>query len=231
MDNNKKAKRVIDTLTGPWERRVLPKMAAALPEWIKPDHLTILGIISGFIIAAGYILTLKSSWWLLLSNLGLLIHWYADSLDGTLARVRHQEREQYGYFVDHICDAFTTAVVTIGIGFSPLMKLEIALFITIGYLLLNIYAHVGSYTEGIFRISFNKIGPTEVRIGIALINFVLIGFNPTIKFGEQLEMTVADLGGILISTIFIIVFCIFSVKDAIRLDRLSRLEKEKDGQL
>jgi len=145
MREEKKAKRVIDTITGPWERRNLPKMARALPSWVKPDHLTVLGIVAGFIIAAGYILTWQSRWWLLLANLGLLIHWYADSLDGTLARVRRVEREQYGYFVDHICDAFTTVIVTIGLGLSPLMKLETALFLTIGYLLLNIYANTCSY--------------------------------------------------------------------------------------
>ena len=226
MREEKKAKRVIDTITGPWERRNLPKMARALPSWVKPDHLTVLGIVAGFIIAAGYILTWQSRWWLLLANLGLLIHWYADSLDGTLARVRRVEREQYGYFVDHICDAFTTVVVTIGLGLSPLMKLETALFLTIGYLLLNIYAHVGSYTEGIFRISFNKIGPTEVRIILALINFLLMFFNPVIHLTPTLTLSMADAGGIIISIILGVAFIVFSIKDAIRLDRLSREERK-----
>lgn len=94
--------------------------------------------------------------------------------DGTLARVRHKEREQYGYFVDHMCDAFFDDDYSVMFGLSPLMRLDISLFLTIGYLLLNIYAHVGAYTEGIFRLSYAKIGPTEIRILVVIVNTILI---------------------------------------------------------
>ena len=53
MENEEKAKRVLQTLTGPWEKRALVKMAQALPLWITSDHLTVLGIIASFIIFAG----------------------------------------------------------------------------------------------------------------------------------------------------------------------------------
>ena len=34
----------------------------------------------------------------------LAVNWFGDSLDGTLARVRHQERPRYGFYVDHVLD-------------------------------------------------------------------------------------------------------------------------------
>src|SRR6056297_1697872 len=180
MKKNKKARRIINTLTGPIEKKILPKMASALPNKVKPDHLTVLGIIASLIIVVGYVLVWRSKLWLLLCNFGFILHWYADSLDGTLARVRHTERENYGYFVDHICDAFSTVVICIGIGLSPLMQIESGLLLAIGYLLLNIYSHVSAYTTRVFNISFLKIGPTEIRIILIIFNTILIFWNPVI---------------------------------------------------
>jgi len=226
MENQRKAERIVNTLTGSWEKRNLPKMAKALPQWVSPDHLTILGIIAGFIIAIGYILTWYSNWWLLLSNFGLLIHWYADSLDGTLARVRHTERENYGYFVDHICDAWTIVIICVAFGLSPLIHIEVGLFLTIGYLLLNIYAHVGAYSEKIFRISFVRLGPTEIRIAVCIVNFILIFWNPVVVQYHQTYLTVFDLCGIIVAIIFVMTFIIASIKDAVKLDRMDRGEEK-----
>jgi phosphatidylglycerophosphate synthase len=222
MDEEKKARRIINTLTGPWEKRHLPRMAAALPEWVTSDHLTLLGILSAMVIAAGYVLTRLSTWWLCLANLGLIIHWYADSLDGTLARVRHREREKYGYFVDHVCDAWTTLVLCLGLGMSPLMDMRVALFLAVGYFLLNIHVHIMAYTQREFRISFGRFGPTEVRILIFLVNIVLIFWNPVVFRFRGDPVTVVDLGGLTLAVIFIVIFVVSSIRDAVKLDKIDR---------
>lgn len=222
MEKKQKAQRVIDTMTGRWEKRNLPKMAAALPQWISSDHLTILGIFASLVISFGYIMTWYSPWWLMLANFGFLMHWWADSLDGTLARVRHLERERYGYFVDHICDAWSTVIICVAFGLSPLMRLDIGLYLAIGYLMLNIYAHVAAYSEGIFRLSYAKIGPTEVRIIIVIVNCILIFWNPVFLTFRNIQLTVVDVIGAVIATIFMIIFIIASIKTAIILDKLDR---------
>ncbi|KPL20024.1 MAG: hypothetical protein AMJ92_00865 [candidate division Zixibacteria bacterium SM23_81] len=226
MDDDKKAKRVIDTLTGPWEKRNLPKMAEALPGWITSDHLTFLGIIAAFVIGVGYVLTRFSTWWLWLSNFGLVVHWYGDSLDGTLARVRHREREKYGYFVDHISDAWAILIICLGMGASPLMDMRVALFLVIGYFLLNIYVHIMAYTSGIFRISYGRLGPTEVRMFIFAINIVLIFWNPRVVSFRGAPITALDLAGLALGVLFVIIFVISSIRDAIKLDRLDRVRWE-----
>ncbi len=218
----KKAERVIDTFTGPFEKKYLPKMARALPRWIMPDHLTILGIFSSFLIAGGYILAWFSPYYLLLANLGLIVHWFADSLDGTLARVRHTERERYGYFVDHICDAWTVLLVCFGLGASPMMDMRTAMFLAIGYFMLNIYVHIAAYSEGVFRLSYGRMGPTEVRIFIFIVNIVLIFWNPMITSVRNSPVRALDAGGIAVACIFIIIFIVSAIRDAIRLDRLDR---------
>ena len=139
-----------------------------------------------------------------------------------MARVRKVEREKYGYFVDHICDAFSTVVICIGIGVSPLMHIESALLLALGYLLLNVYTHISAYTDNVFRISFLKLGPTEVRIMLIVFNTILIFWNPRIIKFETESLSIVDLGAILFFAIFCIVFIWNSVTMAIHLDKIDR---------
>jgi hypothetical protein len=78
------------------ERRLLRWIAARLPRWILPDDLTAVGVLSAFAICAAYQLSNHSLDWLWVASALLVVHWLGDSLDGTLARVRHIERPTYG---------------------------------------------------------------------------------------------------------------------------------------
>ncbi|MFW6134170.1 MAG: CDP-alcohol phosphatidyltransferase family protein [Elusimicrobiota bacterium] len=232
MKQEQEYKRVIDTFTGPWEKKFLPKMAAGLPGWVTPDILTALGLFSALVIAGGYILTFYSREWIFLSSAGLILHWFADSLDGTLARVRKIERENYGYFVDHISDVATVLLLCAGLGLSPLMNMRTALLLAIGYLLLNIYTHIDIHTEGVFRLSYGRLGPTEVRIVIIILNSIVYFWNPFILKIKGIMLTALDLGGAVIGAILYMIFIVVSIKTAIRLDRIDKTKKKKgDGSI
>ena len=222
MEKEKKAERVIETLTGPWEKRVLPKMARALPEWVTPDHLTLLGVLAGFLIFAGLVLVRTSRWWIMLSNAGFVIHWWADSLDGTLARVRHREREMYGYFVDHISDAFTTVLFALGLALSSLVHIGVGMSVAIGYLLMNVYAHVEAYIDRVFRISYGRLGPTEVRIICVAVTTLGAFWNPLFLPAFGIDFRLADVLVLSVGIGLVIIFIVSSVRTALRLDRLDR---------
>ncbi len=150
------------------ERRLLIWIARQLPSWVQSDHLTVLGLVS--MPAAGLAFaTLRHSW----LNVGalvfaLLANWFGDSLDGTLARVRCQPRPRYGYYVDHVIDLFGTAAVVAGMGASGLMTPAIALLLLVAYFLVSAETFLATHTVGVFRLSFALIGPTELRILLAL---------------------------------------------------------------
>lgn len=224
-NREKKAKRVIDTLTGPFEKRYLPKMAAALPQWVTPDLLTLLGLVAAVLIAVGYVLTHLSPWWLALVNFALVLHWYADSQDGTLARVRKIERERYGYFVDHVCDAVTAFLACLGLGASPYMDMRVAMFVAIGFFMMNIYVHAATYAKGEFKISFGKLGPTEVRILVFIINLIVPFWNPVLCSFRGAPVRALDMGGIAVGIIFLVIFTVCSARDAKQLDSLDRAAK------
>ena len=165
--------RINDISLGPFERRVLPWMAKRLPAWVVPDHLTYVAQLAAFLIGLAYWLTRFGLGWLWLVNLGIVIHWWGDSLDGTLARVRHIERKRYGFFVDHYSDTLSVFVICFGMGLSPIMDMRIALLLIISYYAMMTLVNLVSMTRGVFKISFGGIGPTEIRLLIMIANTII----------------------------------------------------------
>ena len=173
-----------------FEKAVLPRLAAALPAWVKPDHLTILGLLASTGIAVAYLLTNRSPHWLWVASALLVVQWFGDSLDGTLARVRHAERPRYGYYLDHLTDAYSTLAIGLGLGFSPYMLLSVGLAISLAYLLLSVNVYLETHVFGEFSFSYGRLGPTEVRVLLILLNtavflgaalpFELLGAGATI---------------------------------------------------
>src|ERR1700686_1353152 len=88
-------------LAGP-EKRLLIWMAERTPSWINPAHLTLLGFVAQVITGASYAMARSNQWWLIIAAGFLVMNWFGDSMDGTLARVRLKQRPRYGFYVDHM---------------------------------------------------------------------------------------------------------------------------------
>ncbi len=222
MTEKKNAQRMTDGLTARWEKENLPKMARALPEWVTPDHMTILGLVAAVVIAAGYVLSAWSPAWLLLVVVGLFFHWAGDSLDGTLARVRNKTRERYGYYVDRTADAISTVLIGIAFGLSPYVALPIAMLMTISYLLLQIYAEICAYTAREFPLSFGRLGPTEARIALGLFTVLMMVSPPASIVVAGLQLTWVDGLVACVSVGLLATFAVSSWRQARRLDVLDR---------
>ena len=148
----------------------LPKLAAALPAWVMPDHLTGLGLLASTGIAVSYMLSNRDPVWLWVASGLLVVHWYGDSLDGTVARYRKIERPRYGFYLDHLTDAYSTLAIGLGLGFSPYMLLSVGLAITIGYLLLSVNVYLETHVFGEFKLGHGIVGPTEARVLLIALN-------------------------------------------------------------
>ena len=192
-----KHERVIDTLTGPLERRVLHWLASRLPAWVTPDMLTAISFFSAVMIAVSYVFSSQVPWLLWAACVGFVINWFGDSLDGTLARYRHIERPRYGYFLDHSVDAVNETLIFIGIGFSGYVRMEIALVALTGYLLVSLYTALSIYVTGQFKISYAYLGPTEIRL-IAILASIWVYFDGTrfvaLPFGNFTFFELISLG-------------------------------------
>jgi phosphatidylglycerophosphate synthase len=180
------------------EGRVLEWIARRLPGWVKPDHLTALGVVASIAVAAAYVLSNGDETWLWAASALLVVHWLGDSLDGTLARVRGTERPRYGYYLDHLVDAFATAAIGIGLGLSPYMLLSVGLVIVIAYLILSVNTYLETQAFGVFALGYGRLGPTEARL-------LLIGVNALIAIGVVgsglLDVLGLGLAGVMIAAL------------------------------
>ena len=162
------------------EQAALVWMAARLPRWVMPDHLTGLGVLAAIGIAVAYALSGRDSSWLWAASALLVVHWLGDSLDGTLARVRRIERPRYGYYLDHLVDAAATACIGVGLGLSPYMLMATGLAVVVVYLMLSINTYLETQVFGRFSLGYGRLGPTEARVA-------LIAFNVAVVLGAPLR--------------------------------------------
>ena len=190
------AERQSTFITTRFERWALPRLAASLPRWVVPDHLTALGILAATVVTVAYILSTRSPHWLWLANAALVVHWFGDSLDGTLARVRKIERPRYGFYLDHLTDAYSTTAIGLGLGFSPYMLLAVGLAIVIGYLVLSINVYLETHVYGKFRYGYGILGPTEARLILMGLNLVALLVGPIPFHVAGIGLTVFDVLGI-----------------------------------
>ena len=195
------------------EARVLDWIARRLPRAVKPDHLTALGVLASIGIAAAYVLSNGDEAWLWAASALLVVHWLGDSLDGTLARVRKAERPRYGYYLDHLVDAFATAAIGIGLGLSPHMLLAVGLAIVIAYLILSINTYLETQAFGTFTLGYGRLGPTEARL-------LLVGVNTLLALG-LIGDGVLDVLGIALAAAMIIALLARAGRN---LKRLAELE-------
>jgi archaetidylinositol phosphate synthase len=160
------------------EKRILVKIAGALPRRVLPDHLTLIGMLGSALATFAYIMSNAAPGWLWVASLGFVINWFGDSLDGTVARVRRIQRPRYGYYLDHLTDAFSTLAVGLGLGLSPYMLLAVGLAIVVGYLILSINVYLESQVLGDFRYGYGVVGPTETRLILIGLNTVILAVGP-----------------------------------------------------
>ncbi len=158
------------------EKSLLISLARRMPPWIGPDHLTALGVLSMAGAGLCYRLLVVSPLALLGVNLFLFLNWFGDSLDGTLARVRQKQRPRYGFYVDHLVDAFGAIFLLGGLALSGLASPYSALALLIAYLLLQIHIALKAHTTGVFQIAFGGVGGTEARILLGALNLGLLAW-------------------------------------------------------
>jgi archaetidylinositol phosphate synthase len=196
--NFKPARRVNQSLTASLEKRALQWMASRAPGWLSSDQLTALGLSAQIGAGVGYALSRYNRYALLLVILCLVLNWFGDSMDGTLARVRCQMRPRYGFYVDHMIDIFGSAALLCGLGCSGFVHWQTAIAMLIAFLLLASESYLATYTLSRFQLSQGIFGPTEIRILLILGNLALLRSPYSTLFGHR--MLLFDLGGAVAAT-------------------------------
>jgi archaetidylinositol phosphate synthase len=175
------------------EKKALLWLAAQMPAWINSDHLTALGFLAQCAAGVGYMMSSRNMLWLHGVNLLLILNWFGDSLDGTLARHRNRLRPRYGFYVDHICDTFGGLFLMGGLALSGLMSPGIAWGMLIAFYLISIQVYLATFSIGQFKLSHGFFGPTEIRVLLIVGNLALFKYKRVHLAGS--EFFLFDVGG------------------------------------
>lgn len=224
--------RIQTSLLNPYEKVILRALVRRIPSFVSSDLLSLIGLLGAVVIAIGYALTAFGPGWLWLANLGFVLNWLGDSLDGTLARYRNQQRPLYGFFIDHNLDCVCEFLMVFGAGLSVYMSLRVALLIIVPYLMLEVYVMINAHLKNEFRLTYAKLGPTELRLIIIIVNSVVF-FSPALQawshtfyiFGKGFTLLALDVAGLFISLSLTILYIISLWQDARYFARIDPLHK------
>lgn len=211
------AAREIDGFTARMEKKALVWMAERAPRWVNSDHLTLLGLFSMLAAGFAYWRSGDQPAWLWAVSLFIVLNWLGDSMDGTLARVRNQQRPRYGFYVDHIVDALSALFLFGGLGLSGYMSPSVAIGLLIVYLLLAIESYLATYTIGKFSISHFGFGPTELRLLLIIGNCFLFNRPRVSLLGHSWPLF--DFGGAIGIAAMGLTFLIAAARNTARLYR------------
>lgn len=220
------AERIQTSILNRLEKKALIWLAERMPAWVTSDMLTYLGVASAVFYALFCWLANYNVNYFWASSFCLILNWYGDSLDGSLARVRQTQRPKYGFFIDHSLDALTTCLFCIGLGLSPLMYLSISLFIMGGYLCMSIYTYLSTIIIGKFRLTYASLGPTEMRLIIIAVCILYI-YNPFQEISIDIfntKWSVFDCAGAAVAIALYLIYIGSLAKD---LKMLSKLDPPK----
>ena len=196
--------RIQQNLLARADRLLLNWLCARLPRWVTPDKLTSLALVAAAVIGASYALSNASPYWLWVAVAGYFVHWFGDSLDGSLARFRRIERPRYGYFIDHSCDGLAVLMILGGMGASPYVRVDIGLFALTSYLLLAVNTFLIAKVMGDFHLSHLGGGPTELRLVLIALTVTMFAVGPNANALPGLSGFDLFVGGF--STILLAVF-------------------------
>ncbi len=203
--------RVLTSLLASVEKRCLVWLANRMPAWVTADHLTALGALAMLLAGSSYLLARWHPAGLVLATFWLAVNWFGDSLDGTLARVRNHLRPRYGFYVDHVVDAFGQLWLVGGMALSGYMHPYVGFALIIVFFLLSIEAYLATHARGRFRMSFWGFGPTELRIIIGIGNVRLL-FDPTATlFGH--EFLLFDVGAVVAIACMVVTLLVAVVRN------------------
>jgi phosphatidylglycerophosphate synthase len=216
------AQRIHGSLTAQMEKTALIWLAQRTPRWINSDHLTGLGVMAQLFAGVSYALARWNRYALLLVIFFLALNWLGDSLDGTLARVRNQQRPRYGFYVDHMVDSFGALFLMGGLALSGSMHPALAIALLIAFLLLSIQSYLATHTMGEFHLSFWRFGPTELRILLAIGNLALLR-NPMVHLLGYGPYRLFDVGGAIGLVGMAVMLLWITATNTVRLYREERL--------
>jgi phosphatidylglycerophosphate synthase len=172
------ADKVNQSLLAPLERRLAPWVVPRIPRGIETYHLTALTLVWCAGILAASVAAARDRRWLWAASAMVVLQWVTDHFDGKLGKYRGTGLVRWGFYVDHFLDYVFVASILIGWSFvlppAAARGVLILLAVAAGF---AVHVALLFGTTGAFHISAGRIGPTELRVGVVVVNAQVVRYG------------------------------------------------------
>jgi archaetidylinositol phosphate synthase len=172
------AGKVNNSFLTPFERRLAPKVLPLIPSWLETYHLTMLTLVWTALILLFSYWAAKDLRWLWGVSAMVFMQYVTDHYDGKVGKYRGTGLVRWGYYMDHLLDYFWLCSIIIGYAFilpeRSRYQILILLVLVSGY---EVSTFLALTATDRFKISYLRLGPTEFRIAIIIINALLVQYG------------------------------------------------------
>ncbi|PYS74657.1 MAG: hypothetical protein DMF69_01175 [Acidobacteria bacterium] len=162
----------------PLERRLAIRVLPRIPGWLQTYHLTMMTLVWSSMILLFSFMAAKDLRWLWMVNLMVFMQYVTDYYDGKVGKYRNTGLVRWGYYMDHLLDYLFLCSIIVGYSFilpeKSRYQILIMLAIFAGYEVSTFLAFAA--TDNL-KISFLKLGPTEFRLAVIVINALLVEYG------------------------------------------------------
>ncbi|CAN5875849.1 hypothetical protein BH18ACI4_BH18ACI4_04460 [soil metagenome] len=153
---------------------VLPR----IPSWLQTYHLTMLTLLWSLLILGFSYLAATDLRWLWGVSVMIFFQYVTDHYDGKVGKYRSTGLLRWGYYMDHLLDYVFLCSVIIGYAFIlPEKSRYQLLFLLAVFAGFVVSAFLAFSATDRLNISYFKLGPTEFRLALIVINTLLILFG------------------------------------------------------
>jgi len=167
------------SLLSPLERRLSRRAVPHIPAWLETYHLTMLTLAwSALVVLFGY-LARGDRRWLWASSAMVVCQYLTDHFDGKVGRARGTGLVKWGFYMDHLLDYVFLASLLAGYAFILPERAHLHLLLVLavaGGFMVNSFLSFAA--TGRFHISHLRMGPTEFRLAIVVLNALLVAYGP-----------------------------------------------------
>ena len=162
----------------PLERRLAPIVLPRIPSWLETYHLTLLTLLwSASILVSSY-MARNDLRWLWLVSVCVFLQYVTDHYDGKVGKYRNTGLARWGYYMDHLLDYLFLCSVIIGYAFILPDKSRYQILFTLAIFVgFEVSTFLSFAATDKLKISYLKLGPTEFRLAIIIINALLIQYG------------------------------------------------------
>ncbi|MBI4354722.1 MAG: hypothetical protein HY595_05735 [Candidatus Omnitrophica bacterium] len=158
-----------------WEQGWLDRYVSKVPPWLETHHLTLLTFLwSGLIVLCSW-LARRDIRWLWASSAVIVFQYLTDHFDGLVGRYRGTGLVRWGYYMDHLLDFVFLCALGGGYAWLVPEAWRLAVLLIMGcFASVMVSTFLAFNVTNQFQLAYFRIGPTEFRIALLIINTLII---------------------------------------------------------